>query len=126
MDIVAGKEASPKCAGMPTELFFGPDGEVGQPGESPAEKALREAQARQVCMSCPLRSACLESELQWPIGEQWGIRGGMTAEQRREVLQQRRLAGEYAPSRTSRINVGAWESVEQVLVQSVDRIVGAA
>lgn len=126
MDMVAGEMASQKCAGMPMELFFGPEGSEGQPGESGSERVAREVRARRVCVSCPMRLVCLESELQWPIAEQWGVRGGLTAEERRELLKRQRRDGTYTPSRTSRITVGAWEALERDLPQMVDQIVGVA
>jgi hypothetical protein len=45
----------PACARQP-ELFFGPDGDEE---ESETGRIAREAAAREVCASCPVRLACL-------------------------------------------------------------------
>lgn len=65
-----------KCAGQPLELFYGPDGER-QP-----EREIREAKAKAVCWGCPARATCLEDALIPGIARQYGVRGGMTAEER--------------------------------------------
>lgn len=58
------------------ELFF------------PLPNDSRSAQlAIQVCDSCPVKAECLEEALKQ--SEQFGIWGGMTVEQRRELLRKR-------------------------------------
>ena len=65
----------PACTRQP-ELFFGPDTD----GEEPeAERAAREALAREVCASCPVRLACLAYALR--IRPAAGIWAGCTPEE---------------------------------------------
>lgn len=68
--------ADAPCSQADPELFF--------PG--PHEWAII-ALAKQVCAACPVRQECLE----WALdrGEKFGIYGGLTSTQRREVLRQR-------------------------------------
>lgn len=63
------------CAQADPEVFFP---EVGTPGKA----------AKLVCLSCPVREQCL----QWALdhGEWYGIWGGTTAVERRQVKRQRR------------------------------------
>ena len=63
------------CAGETTDLFF-PIGTSG-PAYQQAERA------RQVCMPCPVRTACLEWALN--VGIEHGIWGGLTEEERRAL-----------------------------------------
>lgn len=44
-------------------------------------------QAKQVCSTCPVKLECLETALR--DGEQFGIWGGLTAEERRQLLRKR-------------------------------------
>ena len=69
--------ADAPCSQADPELFF-PDAH-----ESRANVAL----AKRVCAACPVRQECLE----WALdrGEKFGIYGGLTSTQRREVLRQR-------------------------------------
>lgn len=79
---VATSKAVPACAGMDTEVFY-------QPSE------LRTA--LETCGECPVRMACLREELQHPITHQHGVRGGLTAGLRREILRAWRVAGYTLP-----------------------------
>ena len=91
-DPPAGWKSRP-CRGVSLELFYGPpeagDGPNGydEPGD---QKAWRERRAKQVCEGCPVRGWCLEQELTLPAYDQWGVRGGMTARERRGLLRARR------------------------------------
>ncbi len=77
------------CRGMDLGLFFGPDGER-QP-----EREKREAAAKKVCFSCPVRLQCLEHALTYP--ENYGVWGGMTEDERAaERRRRRRLASAAA------------------------------
>ncbi|MBM3684931.1 MAG: WhiB family transcriptional regulator [Actinobacteria bacterium] len=51
------------------------------------EKADREAKAKAICRSCGVRTDCLDYALQ--IREQHGIWGGMSENERRQVLLER-------------------------------------
>ncbi|MEQ7125400.1 WhiB family transcriptional regulator [Actinopolymorpha sp. B11F2] len=88
----AGWESRP-CEGTPIELWYGPDREFGEPPEESAdERQWRERRALDICRTCPFTKPCLEEELTFSITHQWGVRGGMTAESRRELLRSRRTA----------------------------------
>jgi len=71
LDLLRAKELTARAACNETtaELFF---------SEEPAEMA----QARQVCMACPVRQMCLEY---FSIIENDGIAGGLTAAERRKA-----------------------------------------
>lgn len=63
--------------GKPTDWWF-PDNEDPHPY----------AYARPICMACPVRVACLDEALNEP-GDHWGMRGGKTPRQRRELRSRR-------------------------------------
>ncbi|RAJ61724.1 transcription factor WhiB [Streptomyces sp. Amel2xB2] len=76
-------EASAACAEVETELFF---------NDRPADIEL----AKDICASCPVRAACLERALE--NNEQFGVFGGLTANQRRALRRKRarQVGGEAA------------------------------
>jgi WhiB family redox-sensing transcriptional regulator len=85
------------CIGTDLQLWFGPaDGTPHSLRETPAEQAFREHTAKGICASCPLVSACLQEELAHGIGNQWGVRGGMTAKERKELIRARRAEVQVA------------------------------
>ena len=67
-------QARAACAGLPGEVFLGPD------EERPRDRTRRETLALRVCRSCTVRGACLTHALQVP--ERHGVWGGTTPEQR--------------------------------------------
>lgn len=69
------------CKNLPTLLFFPPE------GERPAERDVREAKAKAVCDTCPVRMRCLEEALQ--RNDKYGIWGGLNPDER--VVVRRRL-----------------------------------
>lgn len=69
------------CLGMPTEMFY-PEGRS-------ASRTL--AEAREVCMSCPVRRQCLAAALETPPWDDHGVWGGTT---RNERLRLRNLQAE--------------------------------
>lgn len=89
MSMVAGQQApyesrgwgARACAGLDTELFFGPGDSA-----SGASQHRWERRALMVCRVCPVRAACLEVALEFPAPEQHGVVGGMTAGQRVALL----------------------------------------
>lgn len=92
-----GWAARAACRGTDLVLWFGPaDPEDGSGGrvETPMERKRRERQAKQYCGSCPVREACLADELRFPLTWQWGVRGGLTEQERRELI--RRQGRGYA------------------------------
>jgi WhiB family redox-sensing transcriptional regulator len=64
--------ADAACASVDTELFFAADSD---------KNAIK--QAKKVCAGCPVRATCLDEALE--IGDQYGVRGGMTAKERRKL-----------------------------------------
>jgi WhiB family transcriptional regulator, redox-sensing transcriptional regulator len=74
------------CRGH-TDLFFAPD-----ESETRAERRRREAQAKTVCESCPVRVDCLAEAL--GADERFGIWGGFTERERRTL---RRSHSEVSP-----------------------------
>lgn len=77
-----------KCVGTPLELWYGPE-EDSAP-ETEAEQRFRERRAKALCLACPFRSPCLDEALQVRISHQWGIQGGLTAEERCRLVRSRR------------------------------------
>ena len=67
------------CRGPHATVFFPPP----RP-ERRDEKRRREAEAKEICRSCPVRDACLQYAL--GIREQHGIWGGLSENERREML----------------------------------------
>lgn len=70
------------CRGEDLWLFFGSD------GERSAEREIREAEAKKICIGCPVREECLDQALSRP--ERAGIFGGLNPEERHTT--RRRLA----------------------------------
>lgn len=62
------------CRGARAWLFFGPD------GETLAERVRREASAKVICASCPVRVECLDYALARHVRH--GIWGGLDEEER--------------------------------------------
>lgn len=71
------------CLDYPAILFFGIDD-----AETPAERRLREDEAKQVCFTCPVREECLDYAL--VTKEAYGIWGGLTEIERRSRVHTRR------------------------------------
>lgn len=65
------------CREQDPELFF----PAGHEGPS----VLQAAAAKQVCASCPLRRQCLEYALAGGVTTDYGIWGGTTEDERREL-----------------------------------------
>lgn len=62
------------CRGIDADLFFGSD------NESPQQRKAREAKAKTICASCPVRAQCLDDALRNSI--RYGIWGGLNGEER--------------------------------------------
>ena len=81
-------QARAACLGNDWAVFFSPDAERGH------ARDRREAQARQICLPCPVLEQCRDHAL--AVGEPYGVWGGMTeADRRRHTKRLRR--GERRP-----------------------------
>ena len=66
------------CRGANSAVFFHPDSERG------SARQAREATAKRICDSCPVRAECLRHAIQ--VQEPYGIWGGMGENERRAVI----------------------------------------
>jgi WhiB family redox-sensing transcriptional regulator len=66
------------CIGTDPNIFF------PVRGDTPTVKV-----AKAICKGCPVRIKCLTDAMQ--TGEKYGIRGGFTAQERREMKRKYRL-----------------------------------
>jgi len=71
------------CRQADPTLFFHPEGERG------ARRRQRDNAAKAVCATCPVLEQCREHSLQ--VREPYGVWGGLTEDERQEVLLARRL-----------------------------------
>lgn len=71
------------CQGFPLSLFYGDEPELDTARE------YREARAKEICGRCPMRRGCLDEELARKPYDQHGIRGGLTAAERRAEIKRR-------------------------------------
>jgi Transcription factor WhiB len=69
------------CNDGDPEVFFGPI-------DSPVNGKLHawEAKALAICARCLIQMRCLAEALRYPVSEQHGVVGGMTASQRRALM----------------------------------------
>jgi WhiB family transcriptional regulator, redox-sensing transcriptional regulator len=71
------------CRDEDPELFF----PVGTRGPA----LQQEAEAKAVCARCPVRARCLQDALE--IGDDHGVRGGMTERERRALIRAAKGSG---------------------------------
>ena len=71
------------CRQMEPEMFFHPDGERGP------RRRNRENAAKAVCASCPVMQLCRDHAL--AVQEPYGIWGGLSEDDRAEILDRRGL-----------------------------------
>ncbi|MFE9426210.1 WhiB family transcriptional regulator [Kitasatospora sp. NPDC006697] len=92
----AGALPGAACGGAAVDLWFGRDeDELAELADGDDEKlALLRAEedwsgrrAKAICSACPVRAACLAGALE--RREQFGVFGGLTADERRAVLRRR-------------------------------------
>lgn len=69
------------CREVDPEDFFSPEAERGTP------KARREEAAKALCARCPVIEQCREHAL--TVQEPYGVWGGMSESDRREILEHR-------------------------------------
>jgi WhiB family redox-sensing transcriptional regulator len=67
-----------RCRELPTAVFFHPWGERGD------RRHRREAEAKQICRTCPVIDECARHAL--AAREQYGVWGGMGEDERRAML----------------------------------------
>jgi len=85
--------ASQACKGVDPDLFFPPTDST-----SPLYPNNAELVALEICAGCPLaqRTTCLAQQLTAGPGAQWGVSGGMTAAQRKQLLDKRKVSNGLA------------------------------
>ncbi len=71
------------CRGMDSEQFFHPEGERG------SRRERREAEAKRVCFSCPVRLECAEHAI--AVREPYGVWGGLTEDEREAIITGKRV-----------------------------------
>jgi len=88
------------CRGRDTAQFFHPDGERG------SSRNRREARAKEVCMTCPVRAECAAHAL--AVREPYGVWGGFSESERLRLL----AAGweDLADRQQSRVDVTRLEA----------------
>lgn len=74
---------APACAGLPLNLFY--------------DRETRD-EALETCADCPRKALCLNEELQRPITHQFGVRGGLTADDRKDLIRAYRALTRKASS----------------------------
>ena len=79
------------CLSVDPELFF-PNGSTG-------DHARQAAAAKRICMSCPVRVACLEFALE--SRQDFGVWGGLTEEERRSLRRSRQRRARRLAAATS-------------------------
>jgi WhiB family redox-sensing transcriptional regulator len=82
------------CRGMDSAFFFHPEGERG-----PA-KAQREARAKEVCRGCSVIEECRRHAL--AAHEPYGVWGGLSVEEREEIIRGRTRRLRVSASRARR------------------------
>lgn len=65
-----------RCRGLPTEMFFVPDGDRGR------SRLVRETRAKRICQSCPVLRQC--GTFAVSTGERHGVWGALTPMERAE------------------------------------------
>ncbi|WP_327084356.1 WhiB family transcriptional regulator [Mycolicibacterium fortuitum] len=78
------------CRDVDPIVFYGPD------RERAAARRRRVASAKMICQTCPVKRACLRQSLRFP--EPHGVWGGLTADERSNILMERALAGREVDS----------------------------
>lgn len=77
------------CRDLDTEQFFHPEGERG------GTRKRRDDAAKAICAQCPVINQCREYAL--AAQEPYGVWGGLSAEERREIIR----ANQEVPQRRS-------------------------
>ena len=72
------------CREYDNILFF------GEEGESELEKQTREAEAKAICQTCPVKEPCLEFAME--TAQKYGIWGGLSDKERASLKRRRARA----------------------------------
>jgi WhiB family redox-sensing transcriptional regulator len=67
------------CQGLPSEIFFHPDGERGP------RRVNREKNAKAICATCPVIAVCRAHAL--AVQEPYGIWGGLSEDDRTAIIE---------------------------------------
>lgn len=81
-DGFAGWQRLAACRGEDSSFYFAPNY-----FEKRGEKLAREAVAKRICATCPVRALCLDYAL--TTREAHGVWGGLNETERREILKRR-------------------------------------
>ena len=73
------------CRELDNIIFFG-----AEDGESELERQSREAQAKSICHTCPVKEPCLEFAME--TNQRYGIWGGHTDKERASLKRRRARA----------------------------------
>lgn len=73
-------QAKAACRGPHSSVFYPPD----EKSERKDEKRAREARAKEICRTCPVKAPCLEFAIS--IRETNGIWGGLSESERKPML----------------------------------------
>ena len=115
---------NPPCQGK-TDLFYPPLVEFDSPhhvSELRERKEAAEAEAKAICQTCPYVEPCLEAALD---GETYGIWGGKSPAERREIRIERKLIIRRGPYGNGHNNCGT-EAGYQALAKEVQARGGSA
>lgn len=74
------------CRNLDTEQFFHPEGERG------GTRRRRDDAAKAICAQCPVIAECRKYAL--AAQEPYGVWGGLTQEERRELIRESRVESE--------------------------------
>ena len=72
------------CKGINTDLFYTDDTDLGH-------RQLEKKELRKICFHCPIRMACLKNGF---AKERWGMWGGVTEKERKQILDKKFLSDE--------------------------------
>lgn len=81
--ISAHESGSAACSGMDVNIFFTQGEQCDNPGKRQQAKIKL---ATAVCARCVIRDECLQEAID--LGENLGIRGGLTSAERRKLLKE--------------------------------------
>ena len=78
------------CRKADPEVFFHPEGERG------GTRRRRDEAAKAICATCPVLERCREHAL--TVQEPYGVWGGLTEDERHQIIQRRKQEAAAVPS----------------------------